>query len=107
MQYPSKNLEVKGQRVAKAALWMSIFALSYPFLMVGFSRIHYSLTSRDLSQRTDAGLLLFIFPVCLVSAFSFFLSLRGEGRTKRAGVVCSIAGLALNIFAFVAIGASY
>ena len=107
MEDPTKSLMVKGQRAAKVGLWMSILTLSYPFLMVGFSRAHYALTSRDLSQRTEAGLLLFIFPVCLASAFSLLLSLRGQGRTRKAGIVCSIAGLAINIFAFVAIGASY
>jgi hypothetical protein len=86
---------------------MSVLALSYPFLMVAFSRVHYALTSRDLSERTDAGLLLFIFPVCLVSVVSLFLSLRGEGRTKKAGIACSIAGVVFNMFAFIAIGASY
>ena len=100
-------LKVKGQSGARVGLWMSVLALSYPFLMVAFSRVHYALTSRDLSQRVQAGLLLFIFPVCLMSALSLLLSLRGEGRTRKAGVACSIAGVVFNIFAFVAIGASY
>jgi hypothetical protein len=107
LQYTTSNSRVSGQSAATAGLWMSVFALSYPVLMAVFARVHYALTSRDLSQRTEAGLLLFIFPICLISAFSLMLSLRGEGRTRTAGVVCSITGVALNLFAFLAIGASY
>ena len=96
-----------GKTSARSALWMSIFTVAYPFLMVGFARVHYALTARDLNQKTEAALLLFILPVCVVAVLALLLSLRGEGNTRKAGMACSILGIIVNLFAFVAIGASY
>jgi uncharacterized membrane protein len=107
LQYTSEDYKANGRSAAKVGLWISFVACCYPFLAVAFSRVHYALTSIQLSKKTDAVIgLLLPFLVCVMCMLSLYLSLRGERVSRIAGIVFSVAGIALNVLFFIAWGIS-
>ena len=91
----------------RSALWMSRLSVAFPFGAVGVARLHYALTSTDLSKRTEAWVLLLTFPLCLACVFDLVLAFKFTGRLRLAGIAWSIVGIVLNVGFFIAVGVSY
>lgn len=109
---PKRSSRINASMVSKQnapgfALWMSRVAVAFPFGAVGAARLHYALTSNDLSKRTEAWLLLLTFPLCLACVFDLVLASRSAGRPRVAIIVWSIVGIILNVGFFIAAGTSY
>jgi hypothetical protein len=99
--------KVEKKRTTAVAFWVSLCAAAYPILAVVIARAHYSLTSKDLSQRTEAGLLLLTFPISLACVFALLILFRDKARMRTAGIIWSVVGIILNVLFFVCVGSSY
>jgi hypothetical protein len=100
------NPEIKRRPLETIAICISLFAIIYPFLAIAIAQGHYAITSKNLNQRMEAGLFLLAIPICLYCALSLILSFRADGKKKKAGIIYSCLGIALNILFLLAVGAS-
>lgn len=89
------------------ALWTSRLAVAFPLAAIAVARIHYALTTSDLSGKTQAWLLLLTFPFCLACIFDLALASKSTGSATAAIIGWSIGGIVLNVLFFVAVGSSY
>ena len=97
----------KGYFACKFALWMSRFAVAFPFASIAVARLHYALTSNDLASRVQAWVLLLTIPLCLACVLDLVLASRTTGKAKVAIIGWSVGGIVLNVLFFVAVGSSY
>jgi hypothetical protein len=86
---------------------MSRFAVAFPFAAIAVTRLHYALTSKDVSGQVQAWVLLLTFPLCLACVFDLVLASRTTGKARAAIIRWSIGGIVLNVLFFVAVGSSY
>jgi hypothetical protein len=101
------ELQPAKKRTTAIAFWVSLCAAAYPILAIVIARTHYSLTSKDLSQRTEAGLLLLTFPISLACVFALLISFREKARMPTAIIIWSVVGILLNVLFFLCVGSSY
>jgi hypothetical protein len=88
------------------ALWISRLAVAFPFAAIGVARLHYALTSIDLSAKVQAWVLLLTFLFCLACVFDLVLASRTVGKVKAAIIGWSIGGIVLNVLFFVVVSIS-
>ncbi|AFL89838.1 hypothetical protein Terro_3624 [Terriglobus roseus DSM 18391] len=94
-------------RAGTIAIAIAICAIAYPMTSIAVAQLHYRITGKNLSDATEASILLATFPVCLLCSFSLMLANRVDGRQRMIGIACSLIGGLLNFLFACAVGTSY
>jgi hypothetical protein len=99
--------EPRSSRIGTIAIAIALCALAYPLLAIAFAQLYAAMASRDISPKTEAYLLLLVFPVTLCCALSFVLALKSQRKKRALGLSFSVLAGILNIVFFFAASVTY